>query len=1037
MKPLLHEIARYYVGKDAHALANYCFIFPNKRSGIFFSHYLAIEADRAGLPLIHPEIITISDFVAEVSESIEASRIEQLFIMYRCYREVLEKNSAANGSETPVEVDFNKFRYWGDVLLSDFTDVDKYLVDPAELFHNIESLREISANYLTPEQIEVIKRYWGEEKAPHCVSEFWNHAVHVNDTNVQSQRKSTTAFIKLWQVMNELYTSFNSALEQRGLAYQGMMYRKALKRIEQQSADDFPYNRYVFIGFNVLSTAEERIFASMRDKGIADFFWDYASPAFKDGDNRASRFLKRYVEQFKQPDDAGNIGAMYDTWPQIEVIAVPSTNGQTKVIPEILKTLPVEARMKSPMSTAIVLPDENLCMPVLNSLPSEIGEINITMGYQLRNTPVAGLMSLVTTMQLNSQRLNFENAFYREDVIALLSHPIIRSIDSALCDKIVLAIVDKRYISVPQSLLMSSEFEKLHPLFHIVGNKQSVREVFAFLRRLVTWLLDTVYAQYSMMLTPEEQEEEATHDDCIPSPSLNAAGAMEAGFLLHYLNAIDELQRLQRQHLDDLKVDMNDASVFGLVERLIAGETVRFEGKPLKGLQIMGVLETRVLDFDNVIMPSINERIFPRKHFSNSFIPPALRRGYGMSTLDHQESISAYYFYRLLTRAKRVYLLYDSRTEGVKSGEPSRYINQLKYLYRPDGMTWQTAFYNLRIKDNPQVTLPRSQFRDYKLHSYVDTIHPRYMSASSINRYINCPLQFALSYIEGYFDNDESKDFFDEATFGSVLHRVVERLYSSQQVNGQPVVIDNAIIKKLNRREVIDPEIKKAINYYYLKRDENDNAPLTADAEIISRIMYEMVSNMLAHELDFIDSFTFISGEKAQQVRLKISDRLTINFSYTIDRIDEIRLPDGRRVVRIIDYKTGSDDVDTTIDGMFKATATKMRNKAILQLFLYCNAYVQNTPGLDDSTLVQPMIYKFRTIGQNRPPEPLIVEKQVLQDFRMFNDRVLERLDNILYPLLYDTADDAVESFKAVEDDEHACKYCKFTTVCLRQVSNE
>lgn len=1030
MKPLLQEIAEYYISRCGRDVIDYCFVFPNKRAGVFFNYFLGRAAEESGYPLIHPEVVTISDFISDFTDDVEATRIEQLFILYRCYRDIVLADTLEG--EEPDSVDFNKFQYWGDVLLGDFTDVDKYLVNPSELFHNIESLREISANYLTPEQIEVIKRYWGEDRAPRQAADFWNHAVHVSDTGEHTDRRSTARFIKLWQVMNRLYDSFNDELARRGLTYQGRAYRRALDVISATGPDGFPYERYVFVGFNVLSTVEERIFGMMRDKGVADFFWDYSSPSFDDRGNRATRFLKHYVKDFPQPSDAVDVGCPTGEWPCIEVIGVPSVSGQSKIVSDIVSSLLPDGGgpdSSTLLSTAIVLPDENLCLPVINSLPVNIREINVTMGFQLRNTPVASLMASIVSMQIRARRSRYEDSFFKDDVVAVLSHPLIRSISSVTCDAISKVINSRRLFNVPRTLLLSDEYAPLHPLFELSANPSSSRDVFAFLKRMVTWLLDSVYVRYAVIEDEDHEPVGVERDDTVPEVTLTAAGALEAGFLRHYLNALDELQRFQRAHLDDLDVDLADATVFHLVEKLTAGESVSFEGRPLKGLQVMGMLETRAIDFDNVIITSMNERVFPRKHFSRSFIPPALRRGYGMATVEHQESISAYYFYRLITRARRVFLIYDSRTRGTKSGEPSRYINQLRYLYRPPQLLQRTVAYNLRVDDIEPVSLGIDAGRRAVLDRYVSTDNPRYISATSINHYINCPIQFALSYLEGYHDNDDVKDFFDEATFGSVLHQVVERLYTSLQTEGRPVVIDRGVIGFLNRAEVIMPEIKKAINELYLGRHPEDRAPLTGDAELISRMMLDMVRYMLAHELDSYERFTFISGERKENVRLRISDRLTINFSYTIDRVDEVVDADGRRVIRIIDYKTGSDEVKTTVPHMFEHYS-KGRDKAVLQLFLYCNAYVQNSPYIDDSVLVQPMIYRFRTIGQNLPPQPLTIDKTVVNDYRQFNDEIMERLDNILYPLFYPEPGNIVE-FKC-PDNDHACKYCKFTTICMK-----
>lgn len=1034
MNTFLSEIARYYIDRYGKDIIDFCFVFPNKRAGVFFSHFIDQASTEAGYPLIHPEVTTISDLVADITDAIEASRIEQLFILYRCYRDIIrqEKGSA---EET---VDFNKFQYWGEVLLSDFTDVDKYLIDPAELFRNIEALKEINSNYLTPEQIETIKRYWGEEKVPPQVADFWKHAVHVNQDQDPGRRPSTAAFIKLWQVMYKLYTRYNAELESRRLTYQGRMYKDALEIVRNSTSDDFPYSKYIFVGFNVLSTAEEKLFESFKAKGIADFFWDYASPTFTDPTNRATRFLKNYIAAFPQPGDSGDIGKQLTEYPQIEVIGVPSVSGQTKIASRIVNAIfPDDGTGLSPdelLSTAIVLPDETLCTPMVNTLPEHITDINITMGYPMRNTPVASLVSLIVSMQLRARKNTARDTFFYEDIIAVLSHPLIRSIDSTACDAIGKYVRENRLYNVDRAILLDDGYKTLAPLFEIVRDTNSHQEVISYMRRLLGWLLQQINTKYTLVEDPGDTDED-------PVPRLSVAGAIEAGFIKHYLAAIDELERLRAKHLGDLNVQLDDGTVFHLLERLIAGESVAFEGQPLKGLQIMGLLETRALDFDNVIILSMNERIFPRKHFSRSLIPPALRLGYGMATIDHQESLSAYYFYRLITRAKKVYLINDSRTQGLKSGEQSRYINQLRYIYAPEKLRITNAFYNLHLTETNFLHLPMTTRRRQLLDRFTSTENRAYLSATSINRFISCPLAFALCYLEGYYEDNDVNNYFDEATLGSVIHQVVERLYSSRQLDGHPALINRAVINALKREEVIMPELYKSINRHYLKRDENDQRAIPADAQLLARIIYQLVVNMLEHELDNYSEFEFISGEKKHKHRLRISPDIEINFSYTIDRIDRVTAPDGSKIIRIIDYKTGGDKVASKIENLFVPDSYGNVNKAILQLYLYCNAYAQNEIH-DRSVKIQPVIYSFRTIGQNLAPEAIKIEGNVIEDFRQIidikktgeqyyaNDKILEQLACRLRPL-FNPDNDETFLFKTADND-HACKYCQFLSICGR-----
>ncbi len=1030
MKPFLQEIAEYYVERHSDSLTDYCFIFPNKRSGVFFSHYLAQEALAHSRSILLPEITTISEFVTETADAIEASRLEQLFILYHCYRKIAREMGGVEGED--LIIDFNKFRFWGEVLLSDFTDVDKYRVDPAELFHNIDTLKEISADYLTPEQIEVIERYWGADKIPPAISDFWRHVVHTSDSGNDNPRVSTTSFIKLWQILHPLYLAYNEELERRGLSYQGKTYRDALNTLRDTAADDLPYARYVFIGFNVLSTVEEEIFSTLKNKRVADFFWDYVSPAFVDDENRATGFLKEYVKKFPQPADATGVGERLKEFPRIDVIALPAVEGQLKMASRILQsTFPADEIEKANLlSTAIVLPDESLVLPLIDSLPPYIREVNVTMGYPMRNTPIASLISAVITMQLKASRHNGEFTYFHEDVRAVLSHPFVRALGSDEADMIVKLLNDNRIFNVPVSLFNSPVYRRIAPLFSTVVVAETTDNVIAFLENLCRWLLAEVKERYRS--DEPVNDEDDPGDRIVDEAPLTNAGAIEAGFLRHFLFAIDELKRLRQEHSADLEVDLEDSTVFHLAERLVGSESVRFEGMPLKGLQVMGMLETRALDFENVIIPSMNERIFPRRHFSKSFIPPALRAGYGMATIDHQESISAYYFYRLISRAKRVYLLYDSRSSGISSGEPSRYINQLQFIYQPKQLSFYTGSYLMSgNSEKSPFSLTLSEAQRDALRRYLDPRSGRYLSASAINKYINCPVDFLLSVVEGYREDDEVKTFMDESTLGTVVHEVVEKLYRSHQKEDEPLHVDKELIKILDNDRVIRKYVDRAINANYLKLEDNLDAPLTGDADVMASIICQLVKLMLHHELDGLREFRFISAEEEKVGTLTFPGGLKINFKYFIDRVDIPTFDSGYEPYRIIDYKTGSDDTKAaSVEALFDNTL-EHRPKAILQLFLYANALAQLDPKVSADTPILPQIYRFRTIGANRTPDFLTIGKETVMDYRQFNDEFMQIMEERLNDLFGRLDTDEPIVLTASESD-YSCKYCMFKTLCGR-----
>lgn len=1012
--PFLKDIAQNYVAKEQNLL-DICFVTPNKRSAIFLTKHLSDELKAVGgdKAVFLPSIMTISDLVADFSGNVEASRIEQLFLLYNVYSDILKQHLTPDEIKTGKNlIDFNRFQYWGDILLTDFNDVDKYLVDSRQLFKNVENLKEISANYLTPEQIEVIRRYWNDDLVPEPVKEFWNHAI-TNTRGDSNGKRNVAGFVKLWQVMNEIYEDFRGRLRSRGMTYSGMAYRDTVEIIKETDADDLPFKRYVFVGFNVLSTSEHKIFSLLRDYGVADFYWDYASPTFPMRTNRASQFLRKLVKEFPSLYPVAN--EPLKDYPDVTVIAMPSTTAQPQLIGPILRKLhpavfaDADASQEELVNTAIVLPDENLCLPLLHSLPGKLTNVNVTMGFSLRQTPVASLLKNIISMQLRARKLKFENTFFYEDVLAVLSHPLIRTASSETCDLIVKDINLSRLFNIPVSHLQEKRFASLRPIFEVVENVNDSNAVFGYFERLIDWLMTIVRI---------ERLPSAEEDDII---GVIKAGSpvLEAGFLQTYKDAISELRRLESTYLKPGKIFMEDKTVFHLVERVVGNQTVSFEGMPLKGLQIMGVLEARALDFDNIVITSMNERVFPRKHYSKSFIPNALRRSYGMATLEFQESIYAYYFYRMITRANRVFLLYDSRNIGARSGNVSRYVNQLKYIFPANRVKFLNGFYDMKVSDSPVIEIAKTPRILEKLKSYKDETGGRFLSASSINDYIRCPLEFYLKHVERYYEEQELKDYMDEGTFGTVIHETLETLYMEARGESEEIEMTPGLIAKLKNEKLIARHLSRAIKKHYLKLDPDDPRPLTGDSAIYVNVIPRNIRYMLDRERE-LGRFFFRHGERPASVRLKINDSLTANFTFRIDRVDRGIDDNGDSFIRLIDYKTGSDAITVPeIERLFDPDA-KARPKAILQLLLYCNAYAQHENYFGP---IQPMLYLMKKMAVDKI-KPLSIAKTPVNDYRIFNDQFMALLSKTLDELF-----DPDIPFIARPDKEH-CKYCKFTDVC-------
>ena len=406
MTPFLQQIASAYIHNELPQLADFCFVFPNKRSGVFFRHYLSLEAH--GQPFIMPEIGTIAEVTNRFSALTEAPRLDQLFILYNEYRKLSEE-----------VVDFDQFIFWGEMLLNDFNDVDLYLADPHRLFVNLKRFREVSSNYLTDEQIEIINRYWGERFVHVSPDQFWNHLHEDQPTPLESK------FLKLWEVLDTLFERFKQSLLDNGMATRGMFARNAVNYLSKTTGSPLPYRRYIFVGFNVLTLAEIKIFEKLQARGVADFYWDMASPAFRDEGNRAVFFMRRNVECFPSRYDLKELFPEEATFPEIHITGVPTAFGQTKAAGMQLAEWISDGTIKNPanaIDTAVVLPDESLFIPMIHAVPPEITALNVTMGFPLKSTSISSLISAIVAMHLRAYRTRDEWSYFYEDLRSVLTH---------------------------------------------------------------------------------------------------------------------------------------------------------------------------------------------------------------------------------------------------------------------------------------------------------------------------------------------------------------------------------------------------------------------------------------------------------------------------------------------------------------------------------------------------------------------------------------------------------------------------------------
>ena len=956
MKPFLYQVAALFYERYGAEVSRLAFVFPNRRAGLFFQKYLSEIADK---PLFSPVILTINDLFVQLSGKRLADRVSMLFILYDLY-------IRRSGSDES----FDEFLYWGEMLLNDFDDIDKYMVDARALFTNVTDLREIERDfdYLSEEQIAAIRSFW---------SSFYPKG----DTPTQRD------FLAVWRILYDLYAEFRAALAREEKAYEGMIFREVVERLERGDALDLPYPRVIFVGLNALSVSEERFLIRLRDQGIADFYWDYASSKVTDPDNKASYFAARNLRNFPSsmelpPEEKGKTS--------IEVIGIPSGIGQAKQVYALLEEWcdRMEMGPDEALRTAVVLPDEHLLIPVLNAIPERIRHINVTMGYPLAGTPVASLVEYILALQKNIRYVDRIPMFYYRDVLPILNHRYILSTAPERVSALVGAITANNKIYIPAAELAVT------PLLGVLF--VPVEGVDAFSCYLIR-----VLEELSRLLSssPEGKEEAAVRVNDI-----------EREFIFHYFVTVNRL----RDVMGDFGVEMRLDTFFRLLKRVTDAITIPFQGEPLSGLQIMGVLETRALDFDRLIILSMNEGICPCREVAGSFIPYNLRRGFGLPTYEHQDSIWAYHFYRLIERAGQVSLLYDTRSTGARTGEESRFVHQLRYHYEVP-LRDRLVVYQIASSRMPALSVRKGEAVMRRLDAFRKG-GDRALSASAINAYLDCPLRFYFSVVEEIREEDEVSEAVESDRFGSILHKVMEVLYAP--FRGKLVTAD--LLKRIGEdASLLTDTIAHAFAEEFFKTEEA--RPLTGQNFLIGEVIRKYVLQILRRDAK-LTPFTYLESERRVNGLIRLSDGTDIRLKGFIDRLDRVG-----DTVRIIDYKSGSgttifSGIDTLFDG-----SGKDRPKAVMQVFLYCWMY-ERFGGHGNGSL-QPGIYYVRSLFSDTF-DPSVYRKEgrgsadMVRDFSLYSDAFEEGLRQCL-----DEIFDPSVPFTQTPSGK-ACPYCAFKDIC-------
>ena len=954
MTPFLKQVAEHYLSKgDIHER---CFIFPNRRSMVFFKKYLG---ESLSCPVILPKMLTINDFFFSVSGMASADRVTLLLELYKCYKEL-------NPKAEPLD----EFIFWGDVILGDFNDVDKYLVDPVQLFTNVADLKNIQDDFshLTEAQRKAIEGFLN-----HFRNSSGSLSVSLNADNPDVRAR----FLMIWNILYGLYDRFNSALKEKGLAYEGMVYRGLAEAVGRSAVSDILKDVYpgctsfIFVGLNALNECEKTVLRKMKKASMAEFCWDYCGNLISNRQNRSSFFLDKNISEFGQAA----------TWdrdngcpvPEINVISVPSGVGQAKRLPGILK--------ENWKDCAVVLPDETLLTSVLNVIPEHIKDINVTMGLPMSGSVFYSMMTDIAAIQLHAVNRGGKWCFYHKQVWNLFSNEFFRKTLSDESARIVRNVKSKASYYISQDELSGTPL--LDTLFTVAlpevksVSAQQIRDFSEYLKSVIRQVAPAVVDDPDMVL--------------------------ELEFAKEYYRCINQLMKNELAVLP--------ITFIKLLSQLLMSVSVPFRGEPLKGLQIMGPLEMRALDFSNLIIMSANEGVFPRRSVSSSFIPPELRKGFGLPTYEYQDAVWAYYFYRAISRAKKVWMLVDSRSEGIKSGEESRYIKQLEYHFGVPVNRYSVQFDKMNTSVVPDVT---------KTAEDVASIKRMSLSASSLQNYLDCPAKFYYASIKGLKAEEEIAESLDYGMLGTVFHEVMCAVYGgdscSKGVLPKPYVISRAYIKAWSMRK---DDIKAKVNSLIkekLKIDSVDGRNLVISDVIVRYVLKTLQQDLALLEEQRAESF-MIHGLEVP-VNAFFDGQ---SFKGIIDRLDSF----GNDDLRVVDYKTGKvlkedEEIepgkeDDIIKKIF-AQEVAERPKIALQFFIY-DMILRNKKVMPERVLYN-SVYSTAKLFRE---QPLI--KQVNETFY---DGMTDGLKELLKELY-----DIDVPFRRTSDVKK-CSMCDFKNICGR-----
>ena len=954
-KTFLEYVAEDIIGKYGTDLSRIAVVFPNKRAALFLNEHLARIA---GQPVWSPAYITISDLFRQHTDLKPADPIKLICDIHKSFTKC-----------TGIDETLDHFYGWGQLLLADFDDIDKNMADADSIFCNLKDIHELDdISYLDDEQKEMLKRF------------FANFS-----DDIESELKKR--FLSLWSHFGDIYHDYNRRLTEQGIGYEGAIYRK----VASEETLHLKYDKYLFVGFNLIQKVERVLFSRLMKEGKAKFYWDFdeyymptarAQQSASVPNNTAS--FAAYLTDF--PNELDNtdrdIYANMRRPKRIRFISSPTENAQARFASNWLLE---NDRYKAGRKTAVVMCDESILLPIMHSLPPEADKVNITSGFPLAMTPIASLVMLLFdlyTLGLRKKGTAFNPHYLKK----LMAHPYARHLQEV-------HLKEMNDVHLKGVHLKGVHLSQVHQ-----------EGIAALLQHIATLVKQVGIAT--------KQEGDA----------LTQESVFRMFTILNRLAALADS--------GDLLVD--NTTLRRLVSQLVGAASIPFHGEPVVGVQIMGVLETRNIDFDNVLLLSCNEGNMPKGVNDSSFIPYSIRKAHGLTTIDNKVAIYSYYFHRLLQRAGDITIAYNNSTDNGHTGEMSRFMLQLLV---ESGQ--KIDHYSLTAKNQPTPLMPKAIEKDETALSKLEEMSR--LSPSAINTYIRCKLAFYYQYIAHIKEPDSDPETIDNRMFGNIFHRAAYLIY--KDITDHSPVIEKAHIQAyLSNRKLLASVVDRAF--------EEEECKTNNGLQIINReVIIEYVTKLLKIDQQLCPfsilameeeakvytqlSFTIPSGGALKGGAL-VSSAPTKQYNLTIggiiDRLDVVTdKQTGKRRIRVVDYKTGNKPSSAikSIEEVFdpKNIASKHSNY-FLQAILYSLIVSRSKEWNAANDAVSPALLFIKQAATNDYDPTLCIDKHPISDVTVYEEEFLTKLKETVADMY------SPDAAFTPTDDRKKCELCPYRMLC-------